>query len=194
MGGAYGRLKAKIRAAAYDVDMKAEEPMEKGLLEIGKVVAIHALRGEMRVQPWCDSPDFLGEFDELWLDGQWREVESARPHKNIVILKLKGIDTPEAAQKMVNKILYMDRDQVELPEGSYFIVDLIGLQVVDADDPQKVYGELTDVSQTGANDVYHVRFVDGKTRYVPAIPQVVIATDLEAGVMAIRPLEGLFDD
>lgn len=168
--------------------------MEKGLLEIGKVVAIHALRGEMRVQPWCDSPDFLGEFDELWLDGQWREVESARPHKNIVILKLKGIDTPEAAQKMVNKILYMDRDQVELPEGSYFIVDLIGLQVVDADDPQKVYGELTDVSQTGANDVYHVRFVDGKTRYVPAIPQVVIATDLEAGVMAIRPLEGLFDD
>lgn len=168
--------------------------MENGLLEIGKIVAIHALKGEMRVQPWCDSPDFLAEFDELCLDGQWLEVESARPHKNIVILKLQGINTPEAAQKQVGKILYIDRSQVELPEGTYFIADLIGLQVIDADDPEKVYGTLTDVSQTGANDVYHIRFASGKTYYIPAIPQVVVKTDLERGVMIIRPLEGLFDD
>lgn len=164
------------------------------LLEIGKIVAVHALKGEMRVQPWCDTPDFLTEFDELCLDGEWLEVESARVHKNIVILKLEGINTPEMAQKQVDKILYIDRDQVELPEGTYFVADLIGLKVIDADDREKVYGTLTDVTETGANDVYHIRFENGKTQLIPAIPQVVIETDIENGIMAIRPLEGLFDE
>ncbi|MBR6791144.1 MAG: 16S rRNA processing protein RimM [Oscillospiraceae bacterium] len=168
--------------------------MQNGLLEIGKIVAVHALKGEVRVQPWCDTPDFLTEFDELCLDGKWLEVESARVHKNIVILKLEGINTPELAQKQIDKILYIDRDQVELPEGTYFVQDLIGLKVIDADDPEKVYGTLTDVSETGANDVYHILFENGKTQYIPAIPQVVIETDLEGGVMVIRPLEGLFDE
>ena len=64
---------------------------------------------------------------------------------------------------------------------------------LDADDPEKVYGTLTQVSETGANDIYHILFADGKTRYIPAIPQVVISTDVENKVMTIRPLEGLFE-
>lgn len=168
--------------------------MGKDLLELGKVVAIHALKGEFRLQPWCDTPDFAAGFKKVYLDGEPIKVRSARPHKNIVIMKLQGIDTPEAAQALVNKVLYISRDQVKLPEGSYFIADLMGLKVIDADDESKVYGELTEVSPTGANDVYHIRFADGKTRYIPAIPQVVIETDLKNGVMKIRPLEGLFDD
>ena len=88
----------------------------------------------------------------------------------------------------------LSRDQVELEEGTYFITDLIGMQVIDADDPTHVYGVLTEVSNTGANDIYHVKFPDGKTRYVPAIPQVIDAVDVEGKVMTIRPLEGLFDD
>ena len=162
------------------------------LLETGKIVSVHALKGEVKVEPWCDSPDFLAEFDELFLDGKWVEVERARVQKNMVIMKLRGTDTPEAAGKLVGKVLYLDRDQVELEEGTYFIADLIGLKVVDADDPDKVYGTLTQVSATGANDVYHILFPDGKTYYIPAIPQVVIETDIEGGVMKIRPLEGLF--
>ena len=122
------------------------------------------------------------------------KVRSARPSKNVVLLKLDGVDTPEAAQKLVNRVVCINRADVKLPKGTYFIADLIGLKVVDVDDPELVYGELTDVSQTGANDVYHVRFADGKERYVPAIPQVVIQTDLENGVLRIRPLDGLFDD
>ncbi len=108
-------------------------------------------------------------------------------------MKLQGVDTPEAAGRLVGKILYIDRDQVELEEGTYFVADLIGLKVVDADDPEKVYGTLTEVSSTGANDVYHILFADGKTHYIPAIPQVVEKTDIENGVMLIRPLEGLFE-
>ena len=164
------------------------------LLETGKIVAIHALKGEVRVQPWCDSPEFLAEFEELYLDGEWVEIENARVQKTMVIMKIAGIDTPEAAQKLVGKVLYLSRDQVELEEGTYFITDLIGMQVIDADDPTHVYGVLTEVSNTGANDIYHIKFPDGKTRYVPAIPQVIDAVDVEGKVMTIRPLEGLFDD
>lgn len=163
-------------------------------LEIGKIVAIHALKGEMRVQPWCDTPEFLCRFKRLFLDGEEYRVQSARPHKNVMILKLRGIETPEAAQKLVNKILFAAREDFKLDKGTYLIADLIGLKVVDADDESLVYGELTDVSQTGANDVYHIRFADGKTRYIPAIPQVVRETDPEAGIMKIKPLDGLFDD
>lgn len=168
--------------------------MSAEYLEIGKIVAIHALKGEMRVQPWCDTPDFMSRFKRMFLDGVEYKVRSARPSKNIVILKLAGIDTPEDAQKQVNKILTVDRADIKLGKGVYFIADLIGLQVVDADHPETVYGELTDVSQTGANDVYHIRFADGKERYIPAIPQVVVQTDLENRIMRIRPLDGLFDD
>ena len=77
-------------------------------------------------------------------------------------------------------------------EGVYFIQDLIGLEVLDVD-TGKSYGKLTDVMQTGANDVYEVKDADGKTVLIPAIPDVVQETDLDGGVMRIRPLEGLFD-
>ncbi|MEG2597731.1 MAG: ribosome maturation factor RimM [Oscillospiraceae bacterium] len=168
--------------------------MSKEMLELGKIVAIHALQGEVRIQPWCDSPDFVTEFDEVYMDGKAVKVLASRPHKNVVIVKFDGIHTPEEAQKLVNKIVFIQRDQIELAPNTYFIVDLIGLQVVDADDETIVYGTLTDVSPTGANDIYHIRFKDGKERYVPAIPQVVIETDLAKRKMRIRPLEGLFDD
>ena len=167
--------------------------MSKDLLELGKIVAIHALKGEIRLQPWCDTPDFATGFKKVYLDGKPVKVRSARPHKNIVIMHLDGINTPEEAQTLVNKIIYISKDQVKLPEGTYFIADLIGMQVVDVDNGT-VYGELIDVSQTGANDVYHIRFEDGTVRYAPAIPLVVIETNVAEKLMKIRPLEGLFDD
>lgn len=167
--------------------------MSKDLLELGKIVAIHALKGEIRLQPWCDTPDFATGFKKVYLDGKPVKVRSARPHKNIVIMHLDGVNTPEEAQTLVNKIIYISKDQVKLPEGTYFIADLIGMQVVDADNGN-IYGELIDVSQTGANDVYHIRFEDGTVRYAPAIPLVVIETNVPEKLMKIRPLEGLFDD
>ena len=87
----------------------------------------------------------------------------------------------------------MNRDDVELEECTYFIRDLIGLQVVDAD-TGAVYGRLEEVLETGANDVYTIRTPDGKQLLFPAIGDVVIETDPEQGIMRIRPLEGLFED
>ncbi len=167
----------------------------KKYLEIGKIVAVQGLKGEVRAEPWCDSPEFLCEFDTLYFDkGKTPlEVERSRPQKNIVIMKIKGTDTVEQAQLLRNKILYMDRDDVELEEGAYFVQDLIGLTVID-NDSGRDYGKICEVSFTGANDVYHIKDKDGTVRLIPAIPDVVKSTDTEGGIMKIHVLEGLFDE
>ncbi|MDE6598655.1 MAG: ribosome maturation factor RimM [Oscillospiraceae bacterium] len=167
----------------------------KQYLEIGKIVAVQGLKGEVRVEPWCDSGEFLCEFDTLYFDKGKTPVEvlKSRVQKNIVVMKIAGVDTPEQAQDIRNKILYMDRNDVELEEGSYFVQDLVGLEVIDNDSGES-YGKLCEVSFTGANDVYHIKGEDGTVRLIPAIPDVVINTDITNGIMKIHVLEGLFDD
>ena len=167
----------------------------KQFLEIGKIVAVQGLKGEVRVEPWCDSQEFLCEFDTLYFDKGATPVEIQRshPHKNIVLMKIKGTDTVEQAQLLRNKILYMDRNDVELEEGSYFVQDLIGLEVLDADSGVS-YGKICDVTETGANDVYHIKDSDGKIRLIPAIPDVVLDTNITDGKITIRVPEGLFDE
>ena len=163
------------------------------LLEIGKITSVFGIKGEVKVQPWCDSPELLCELETLyWKSGTPVTVERARVQKNMVVMKIQGVDTPEDAQKLRNHVLHMNRDDVELEEGSYFIADLIGLTVKDAATGE-VYGTLCDVTETGANDVYHIKAESGKILLAPAIPDVIGDIDLEAGVMEITPLEGLFD-
>ncbi len=167
----------------------------KQYLEIGAIVNTHGIRGDVKVLPWCDSAEMLCEFDRLYIGENHTpiDVESAYVQKNCVILHLHGVDTKEDADQMRGTILYMNRDDVSLAEGVYFIQDLIGLTVQDCDSGE-TYGVLSDVIQTGANDVYEIVDETGKKRYLPAIPDVVIETDLSARLMKIRPLKGLFDD
>ena len=165
----------------------------KKLLDAGKIVTVFGLKGEVKVQPWCDTPEFLCEFDTLYYkSGTPVNVERARVQKNMVIMKIEGTDSVEEAQKLRNRVLYIDREDVELDEGCYFIQDLIGLTVMESKDG-KVYGKLSDVSQTGANDVYHIKAEDGKEYLIPAIPEVIDSIDLEGGIMKITALDGLFD-
>lgn len=170
--------------------------MKKKYLEVGQIVSVHGIKGEVKIYPWCDSAEFITEFDELYVDNGASvvELEGARVHKNMVVTRIKGVSTVEQAQAMRNTVLYIDRDEVELEEGDYFIQDLIGLKVIDADDNSIEYGELVDVTQTGANDVYHVKFEDGTVKLAPAIKSVVISTDIDKGVMEMRPIRGMFDD
>ena len=167
--------------------------MKKEFLEAGKIVNTHGIRGEVKIMPYTDSPELLAEFDRLFLGKAHTEVviERSRVFKNTVIAKIEGVDTPEEAEKLRNKLLYMHRDDLELDEDTYFIQDLIGMEVRDADSGQ-VYGKIADVMQTGANDVYVVKG-DDREYLVPAIGDVVLSTDIDADIMTIRPLEGLFD-
>ncbi len=169
--------------------------MIKDYLEIGKITGTHGIRGEMRVQPWCDSPEFMKKFKTLYLDkkGEKPLKVSCRPNGNMVIMKADGIDSIEEASKYREKVLYMKRSDAKLPEGKYFIQELMDCRVVDADDESKCYGILTDVSQTGANDVWHITNEKGEY-LIPAIPPVVIETDVAGGIIRIRPLRGIFDD
>lgn len=167
----------------------------KQYLECGKIVTTHGIRGEVKAEVWMDSPAEMTRLKTVYLEGGKTPlaVQNARVQKNMVILKLAGIETPEAANTYRQKVLWCDRRDVPLREGQYFLQDLIGLTVVDADDGH-TYGTLVDTSETGANSVYHIKFADQKIRLIPAIPQVVLEVDIEGGRMLIRPLPGLFDD
>lgn len=168
--------------------------MRKQYLECGKIVSTHGLRGEVKVLPWCDGPEEFQKYRTLYFDGGKTavKVEKARPAKGMVLVKLQGIDTPEAAQSLRGRVVWMDRADDTLEEGQYYLQDLIGLTAVDADTGEE-YGRISDVTGTaGANDVYHITFPDGRVQLIPAIPEVVLSIDPDAGRMVIRPLEGLF--
>lgn len=164
-------------------------------IEIGKIVGTHGIRGELRVNPWCDSPEFFKNFNTLYFDKQGKEsakISSVRPHGNIVLLKLDEVTTVEMASSLRGKTLYIKRSDAKLEEGRYFVQELIGCQVKDAN-KDKVYGTISDVSATGANDVWHIKN-QGKEYLIPAIPDVVVSINIEDEVVEINPLRGLFDD
>lgn len=171
--------------------------MLKKYLEVGKIVSTHGIAGEVRVQAWCDEPGFLLKFKRLYFDGEGKKsiiVLGGRVHGNVVLLRLDGVESINAASLLRDKVLYIDRADAKISKGSYFIQDLIGCRVLDADNPEKQYGTLTDVTKTGANDVWHVTDENGKEYLVPSIPPVVIDVDVENEVVHIRPLGGIFDE
>ena len=166
--------------------------MKNQYLDAGKIVNTHGIRGEIKVFPLCDGPEFLLEFDRFFIEGEEIKVLSSRVHKNTTLMRLEGIDNIDMAEAMRGKVLQIACDDIELEEGQYFIEDLIGMKVIDAD-TGKEYGTLKSVLQTGANDVYEIQ---GKDRIylVPKIDEVVLNTDLESETITIRPLKGLFDE
>lgn len=170
--------------------------MIKKYLAVGQVVGTHGVHGEMRINPWADSPEFLKQFKTLYYDAEGRQsvkVLSSRPHGNIVLMRLDGVESVEAASAMRNKTLYMKRSDASLADGVYFIEELIGCEVFDADDEEKFYGKISDVSETGANDVWHIEN-EGREYLIPAIPSVVVDTNVEENRVLIRPMKGIFED
>ncbi len=168
--------------------------MPKKYLQAGKIVGTHGVRGEMRVQPWCDGPEFLAGFKKLYTDkdGDCKLTVKVRTHGNICLMKADGIDSIEEAEKLRGTVLYIDRVDCKLPKGSYFIEDIIGCKAVD-DNTKEELGTVSDVSSTGANDVWHIKR-DGKEYLIPNVPVFVKSVDIEAGIVYITPLEGTFDD
>lgn len=170
--------------------------MKKPYLEAGQIVGTHGVRGELKIQPWCDSAQFLCGFSVLYLDAAGRsplKVQKLRPHKNIVLGVFDGINSVEQANALRGKTVYIDRADAALSEGTWFVQDLIGCKVIDIDTGAE-YGTLSEVIPGAhANDIWTVTDAAGKDILVPAIPSVVLETDVESGVIRIRPLQGLFD-
>lgn len=168
--------------------------MVKEFLEGGKIVGTHGVRGEMRVECWCDSPQFLAQFKTLYFDeGKEKIKVQSRAHKNMVLMKMPGITTIEQADTLRGKIVYIKRSDIKLEEGVNFVQDLIGLEVTDSSTGE-VYGAVNDVLRTGSNDVYEMKGKDEKMYYIPAIPDIIDEIDIKAGVLKITPMKGLFSD
>ncbi len=171
--------------------------MIKDYLEIGQIVSTHGIRGEVRLNPWCDGPEFVKKFKTLYRDNKGSDsfkVVSCRAHGNVAVVKLEGVDTVEAAKGLRNTVLYMKRSDVDLPEGKWFISELISCEVLDADDNSKKYGVITDVDSGLANDVWYIQTENNDQVLIPAIKDVVISCDVKNNKVYIRPLRGLFDE
>lgn len=168
--------------------------MPRKFLQAGKVVGTHGIRGEIRVQPWCDSAVFLAKFKVFYTDKDGNEAlrVKSRAHGNICLVKIDGVDTVEAAERLRGKVLYINRDDCKLPDGRYFIDDIIGCVAVDFDTFEE-YGKIVDVSQTGANDVWHIK--RGKDEFlIPNVPEFIKRVDIDESRVYIKPIKGIFDD
>ncbi len=167
----------------------------KQYLEIGKVNNTHGLKGEVKMLMWCDGIDYIKQLQTLYLDDDGKEsitLLSARQQKNVAILKFAEITTIEAANELKNKILYCNRDDAEIDENSHYLADIIGCTVIDVDTDEK-YGEIVDVLNYGASDIYDVN-MQAKHILIPAIDDIVKEIDTENRVVYIKPMKGLFDE
>ena len=165
-------------------------------LQVGVITATHGIRGEVKVFPTTDDPERFLDLETVYLDtGREKKlltISSVKFFKQFVILKFKDFDNINDVEPFRKKSLLVTREQaVPLEEDEYFIADLIGLRVITDED--KVLGELTDVLETGANDVYQVTDENGKEILLPAIKDCILSVDLEKGEMKVHILEGLLD-
>ena len=166
------------------------------LLQVGVITTTHGVRGEVKVFPTTDDANRFKKLKKVILDtGKEQldlEITQVKFFKNLVILKFKGIDNINDIEKYKGKSLYVTRENaVKLKKNEYFIADLIGLKAVSEDGTE--LGKITDVLQTGANDVYVVQQEGGQEVLIPAIRDCVLNVDLEAGIMTLHLLDGLLD-
>ncbi len=163
--------------------------MKNRYLEAGKIVNTHGIAGEVKIMPWADDPDFLLDFDTLYIDGKPVELRAARVHKNCVLAKLAGVDDMNEAMKLKNKVVFIDREDVELEEGAFFLADVMGLEVRDADSGE-VLGQIADILTPPASNVYVVK--GGKAEHmIPAVEEFVVETNVDEGYLRVRLIEGM---
>ena len=164
------------------------------LLQIGVITKTHGVHGEVKVFPMTDDVTRFKKLKDAVIDAGGENVNvkctGAKYFKQFVILKFEGFDTIEQIEKYCGKGLFVTRSNaVSLKKDEYFICDLIGLKVIDENEDE--IGRITDVIQTGANDVYEIELTDQRTLLLPAIKECVLKVDLDGGNMKIHILEGL---
>lgn len=166
----------------------------KEYLEAGKIINKRGLGGELKLESYCDSPQAFCSFSRIFLDSKgkdMRKVLSAKLYKEFVYLKIEGVNSAEEADKLRNRLVYINRNDMDIDEDSVFIDDILGLNVIDVDNGT-VYGVLDEVFNRGASDIYRV--INGDKEYlIPAVDEIVIEIDLDKGIF-IRPIPGLIDD
>ena len=163
-------------------------------LEVGQIINTFGIKGEVKVTPFTNDMKRFDDLKKVYVtsrkDSKLYKVESVRYHKNMVLLKLESINNPEDAEMLKNSYLEIDReDAIPLEEGTYFIADLIGLEVYS--DEGNLLGKIEDIYNTGSNDIYVVKDELGKQILLPGIKEVIKDVQIENAKIIVHLIPGL---
>lgn len=161
---------------------------KKEFIEAGRIVNTHGVVGEVKIEVWLDSPKFLRSFKKLYTKaGEELTVVSSKTHKGFVIAKLEGIDSINDAMRLKGKDISIRRSDAALPRGAFFLQDIIGAKVVD--EQGREIGTLVEIMERPASNIYVVK--GSEEHLIPAVPEFVMSTDAEAGIITVRLIEGM---
>jgi 16S rRNA processing protein RimM len=161
-------------------------------LEIGRIIRPHGVRGEMVAEAGSDLLPGLASGTEIYVGPEHNKMvlDSIRPHRDRVLLKIRSIADRNQAEALRNQALYLSADQVDpLPDGEYYYWQIVGLEVFEESGHR--LGVVKNIIETGANDVYVIESPEGKEILLPAIEQVILQVDLDEERMTVRLLPGL---
>ena len=162
--------------------------MEKTkFIEAGRITNTHGIAGEVRIEVWLDSPRFFKSFKRIIVRDAEYKIVSAREHKGCIIAKLAGIDNVNDAMPLKGQTVYIIREDAKLPKGACFIQDLIGARVQDENGAE--VGILTEVMETPASLIYVVK--GEQEHLIPAVPEFVMSTNADAGIVTVHLIEGM---
>ena len=163
-------------------------------LECGKIINTHGVRGAVKLESWCDTPQDLASLKKVYLkDGaeyKQHKIKKASVFKQFVLFELEGVNDIDSAMTLRGKVVFADRDDISIDEDSFFIADIIGLSVIDLESGEKI-GTLSDVLNLGASDLYEIKTENGQ-KLIPAVPEFVKEVDLERGIF-VSLIEGMLD-
>ena len=160
---------------------------KKEFIEAGRIVNTHGVAGEVKIEVWLDSPEFLKKFKRIFIKDREVKVLSGKVHKGFLIAKLEGVDDINAAMLYKGKDISIARSDAKLPKGAFFLQDIIGAKVVDENGSE--VGILKDIMETPASNIYVVK---GETEHlIPAVPEFILSTDVDGGIITVRLIEGM---
>ena len=163
-------------------------PMEKQqYIEAGRIVNTHGVAGEVKIEVWLDSPQFMKKCGRIFVDGAPLKIISAREHKGFLLAHLEGVDDVNAAMRLKGREVRIDRGDAKLPRGAYFLQDIIGAAVVD--EAGGAVGTLAEIMETPASRIYIVR--REREHMIPAVPEFIRSVDAERGVITVHLIEGM---
>lgn len=163
-------------------------PMEKQqYIEAGRIVNTHGVAGEVKIEVWLDSPQFMKKCGRIFIDGAPLKIISAREHKGFLLAHLEGVDDVNAAMRLKGREVRIDRGDAKLPRGAYFLQDIIGAAVVD--EAGGTVGTLEEIMETPASRIYVVR--GEREHMIPAVPEFIRSVDAERGVITVHLIEGM---
>ncbi|MEG0830650.1 MAG: ribosome maturation factor RimM [Anaerovoracaceae bacterium] len=161
-------------------------------IKVGKVTSVVGLKGQIKVYPYTEYKEGFEEWDTIYLDEEKYTIKSVRYQKNMVVLKLDGIDHIDHAQAQRGKELFIGEEELKpLPKGTYYVKDLLGFPVITQEG--ETLGVLTDILQNTAQDLYEVELENKKKILIPLVDEFILEINDEEKFIKVRLIEGLLD-